>query len=201
MSASEAVRPRNRDELCILWRNGVRIPICQFYGHTPKSPGVVDKSCLSQFYPAEFTDKEGTRYVAAEHYMMATKARFFGDMDALTIILSSPDPAKAKAAGRSVKNFDAEAWARVRYATVVEGNRLKFSQNPALGEFLRSTRQDVLVEAVQSDCIWGNGRAMGDLLSEDPTQWRGENLLGFALMDVRDALAAADAASVSPPGP
>ena len=71
---------------------------------------------------------------------------------------------------------------------VVEGNRAKFAQNPELGAFLRATAGWVLVEASPVDFIWGIGLAKDHADAHNPAQWRGLNLLGFALMDVRDAM-------------
>lgn len=52
-----------------------------FYGHHQKKPNIVDHSCLSQWFHAEFT-VDGVRYKTAEHYMMAQKAKLFNDYEA-----------------------------------------------------------------------------------------------------------------------
>jgi len=64
----------------------------------------------------------------------------------------------------------------------------KFRQNPALGDFLRSTRTKVLVEASPLDRIWGIGLSADAPEAQDPLRWRGLNLLGFALMEAREQL-------------
>ncbi len=51
-----------------------------FYGHAVHDP--VAKTCFSQWYPAPFT-VDGVLYATAEHWMMAGKARLFGDVDLL----------------------------------------------------------------------------------------------------------------------
>lgn len=71
---------------------------------------------------------------------------------------------------------------------VVEGNVAKFSQNPDLKEFLLGTGDAVIVEASPYDKIWGIGLKANDERARNPETWRGENLLGFALMDVREEL-------------
>ena len=50
----------------------------------------------------------------------------------------------------------------------------------------------VEVEASPMDTIWGIGLAQDNSQANDPTKWRGDNLLGFALMVVRDQLQQAE---------
>jgi ribA/ribD-fused uncharacterized protein len=71
---------------------------------------------------------------------------------------------------------------------VVEGNLHKFSQDENLKEFLLNTNERILVEASPMDKIWGIGLAADHPNIENPILWKGENLLGFALMEVRDEL-------------
>ena len=71
---------------------------------------------------------------------------------------------------------------------MVDGNITKFSQNPKLGKFLLSTDDTVIVEAALNDNVWGVGMHYTDPNIYDPRKWEGENLLGFALMKVRETL-------------
>jgi len=155
-----------------------------FWGHTPKVDGQVDHSCLSNWYPAPFV-QQGETYPTTEHYMMAEKARLFSDADTRAKILQVQSPAAAKRLGRKVANFIEEAWKETRFDIVVAGNEAKFRQNPRLGDFLRSTDKKVLVEASPRDRIWGIGIGKDHEHARDPLRWRGLNLLGFALMEVR----------------
>lgn len=157
-----------------------------FWGHHAK-PGKVTKACLSQWFPANFV-VDGAAYNCAEQYMMAEKARVFGDEDIRQKILVTEDPKGIKALGRLVKNFDAEKWSSVASDIVVNGNLQKFGQNPDLCQFLLSTDEKILVEASPYDTIWGIGMKEADEGIEDPNNWKGTNLLGFALMEVRDML-------------
>ena len=68
------------------------------------------------------------------------------------------------------------------------GNAAKFTQHPDLGRFLAGTGPRVLVEASPSDRIWGIGLRASHPDAARPSRWRGLNLLGFALMNVRDQL-------------
>jgi len=46
----------------------------------------------------------------------------------------------------------------------------------------------VLVEASPRDRIWGIGLAESNPVAQNPYDWKGLNLLGFALMAVREQL-------------
>ncbi|MBQ4580748.1 MAG: NADAR family protein [Clostridia bacterium] len=160
---------------------------CMFWGHMPDESGRITHSCLSQWWQADFV-YEGVRYCCMEQCMMAGKARLFDDAAALEKILASDDPKTIKALGRQVQGFQSDAWDQVKYALIAAGNLCKFSQNPALRDFLLSTGNAILVEASPYDTIWGIGLAAEDPRAKDPSQWRGQNLLGFALMEVRDEI-------------
>ena len=90
-----------------------------------------------------------------------------------------------------MRNFDEATWRLARYDIVVKSNTAKFSQIEPLRSFLLNTGQPVLAEASPVDRIWGIGLAADDPRTMHPEQWQGLNLLGFALMDARDALEAA----------
>ena len=120
--------------------------------------------------------------------MMAEKARLFGDLENAEKAMSAENPGKAKSIGREVRNFDQTHWEEHRMAIVKKANFEKFDQNAALGEFLINTGNRVLVEASPVDRIWGIGLDENHRDIEKPQNWRGTNLLGFALMDVRDDL-------------
>jgi hypothetical protein len=75
-----------------------------------------------------------------------------------------------------------------RYDIVVNGNIHKFNQHPAFTDFLINTKDRVLVEASPIDKIWGIGLSKDADQIDNPYFWNGQNLLGFALMEVRDFL-------------
>lgn len=158
-----------------------------FWGHQPAKDGTITKACFSQWWLSAFTVNEIT-YATAEHWMMAKKAELFKDDEVLSKILSAKSPAEAKKLGRQVKNYQEEIWLANRYLIVKEGNFHKFSQNEALKDFLLNTTDRVIVEASPVDSIWGIGMATDHKDIENPEKWKGLNLLGFALMEVRDEL-------------
>ncbi|MCU7617511.1 NADAR family protein [Chryseobacterium sp. PBS4-4] len=167
------------------FQNKEKLEFLFFWGHTVKEE--VTKACFSQWFPAEF-EEEGRIYKTAEHYMMAGKAKLFNDHETLEEVLKSETPSQAKSLGRKVKNFNPKIWDEHKYEIVKEGNCLKFSQNDKLKEFLLSTNTKTLVEASPYDTIWGIGMLETYPKAVNPSLWNGENLLGFALMEVRDLL-------------
>jgi ribA/ribD-fused uncharacterized protein len=156
-----------------------------FWGHTVKDE--VTKSCFSQWFLCQFQE-DGIVYKTAEHYMMANKAKLFNDNDILEKIIKSETPNEAKSLGRKVKNFDSQVWDEHKYEIVKQANLLKFSQNQELRDFLLFTYNKILVEASPYDTIWGIGMLESNKNIKNPNFWKGENLLGFALMEVRDEL-------------
>lgn len=158
-----------------------------FWGHQPLKNGEIGKSCLSQWWISDF-EIDGITYKSAEHYMMAEKARLFEDAEAEKAIIDCETPAEAKKWGRKVKNFIPEKWDKASYEIVKNANRHKFGQNQELKDFLVNSENRVLVEASPVDFIWGIGLAADNPLAKNPKTWKGPNLLGFSLMEIRDEL-------------
>ena len=143
--------------------------------------------CLSQWWMGRFTT-DGVEYNCAEQYMMAEKARLFGDGEMLEAILGTDDPRAMRAYGRKVQGFDAKVWGESCYGIVLRGNLAKFGQDEALRAYLLGTGERILVEASPWDRVWGIGMGASNAAAEDPLKWRGKNLLGFVLTEVRDRL-------------
>ncbi len=160
--------------------------IIYFWGHTP-NPKKMTAACLSQWYDCYF-EVAGVQYHTTEQYMMASKALLFGDNEVYQKIMEANNPHDYKKLGRKVRNFEPEPWDSKKSEIVVEGNKAKFSQNPDLKKFLLSTGDAILVEASPYDKIWGIGLDRETAMKGSVEQWQGENLLGCALMEVRDWL-------------
>lgn len=166
---------------------GRKRELCLFWGHQSSKDGSVTKSCLSQWWMEDFWSV-GNTYLCMEQYMMDGKAKLFGDQEIHEQILKCSNPKEIKTLGRKVQGFDQKVWDRFKYSIVLNGNWCKFSKNRALREFLLSTGDSVLVEASPYDNVWGIQLSANSLEAQDPMKWRGQNLLGFALMEVRDEL-------------
>lgn len=169
------------------YMNGEKFEYLLFWGHRPSPKGNITSSCFSQWWKCEFV-VENQKYSSMEQYMMAEKARLFKDEEVLQEILNIDDPGRIKSLGRKVKKFDEVLWDENKHNIVLKGNIAKFSQNEELKIFLLSTKNKILVEASPYDRIWGIGLAKEDKNVTNPLLWKGENLLGFILMEVREEL-------------
>lgn len=175
------------DELRAAYRRGVRLKYIFFWGHRRADGRGIGHEVFSQWWPSPFT-VDGVRYATAEHWMMAEKARLFGDEEVLGRIIEASSPALAKKLGRQVQGFDGERWDRSCLEIVTRGSYYKFGQDSELKEYLLGTGERILVEASPLDRIWGIGMARDHRHIENPLEWKGQNLLGFALMEARRRL-------------
>ncbi|MFT3694998.1 MAG: NADAR family protein [Kofleriaceae bacterium] len=151
-----------------------------------------EKNPFSQWYPCTFV-VDGVTFNCAEQYMMYGKAVLFGDAAVGKEILAATHPKQHKALGRKVANFDDAKWKANREQIVAVGSRAKFTQNADLLKLLLETKGTELVEASPYDRIWGIGLAATSEHANDPTKWRGQNLLGKILTKLRDELIASGA--------
>lgn len=142
---------------------------------------------LSNWYLSSFTIDNIT-FSSMEQYMMYKKAIQFDDFVIAKKILNEIDVSIIKKLGRKVSNYNENIWNGVRQIIVYQGLLAKFSQNDELKEKLKSTGNLILAECAVKDCIWGIGLSMNDIDRFDISKWKGENLLGYALMLVREQL-------------
>jgi ribA/ribD-fused uncharacterized protein len=178
---------RSVEELIRAEAAGQPLKYVYFWGHEPRRDGRVGPSCLSQWWPAEFT-VDGLLFPTAEHFMMHRKALLFGDEETAARILRARHPNEAKTLGREVRGYQDDVWVANRFDAVVAGNLAKFGQHALLGRYLLGTGDQVLVEASPLDRVWGIGLTADDERAASPTTWAGANLLGFVLMAVREQL-------------
>ncbi len=158
-----------------------------FWKHHPAADGRITENCLSQWWMQGFCYSV-TKYCCMEQFMIAHKAQLFEDEETRRQIMDSRQPHEIKELGRKVRGFDQALWEEAKYSIVLNGNWRKFSQNRDLRDYLLSTGDSVLAEASPYDAIWGIRLPADAPEARDPFKWRGDNLLGFALMEVRDEL-------------
>lgn len=141
---------------------------------------------LSNWYLSDFT-VDSIKFTSMEQYMMYQKAICFHDDTIALKIRGTNDVAEIKALGRKVRNYNDTIWNGVRQVVIYRGLLAKFSQNPKLKELLLATGENLLAECAVRDCIWGIGLSLKQNY-QNIADWKGQNLLGFALMLVRDEL-------------
>ena len=142
---------------------------------------------LSNWYPSKFPVND-VDFSSMEQYMLYKKAVCFGDKDMANKILATDDVAEIKAFGRLVANYNESYWNGVRQIVVFEGLTAKFSQNEDLKAKLKATDNSILAECAVKDRIWGIGLSMNNPDRLQIDKWKGQNLLGYALMMVRERL-------------
>lgn len=142
---------------------------------------------FSQWYKAPM-QINGMTFNCCEQWMMYNKAIMFGDMETANAIMANSNPREQKMLGRQVKGFNDDIWMQTAFDIVVQGNMAKFSQNPDLLAYMIETKDLEIVEASPYDTRWGIGMYETDEGIEDPANWRGENLLGKAIMVARERL-------------
>jgi len=180
--------PYNIEWLINKFDNGVELRFIFFWGHTNSHKDqkeTVGRFIFSQWFQSPFV-VDGIVYPTTEHWMMAWKASMFADKTTFDKIIRSSKPGEAKELGRQVRNFDEIVWDKRKFDVVKIGTIHKFNQNPELLKYLLATGDQILCEASPVDSIWGIGLSHDSKMIEDPYTWNGKNLLGFALMEVRD---------------
>jgi ribA/ribD-fused uncharacterized protein len=151
---------------------------------------------LSQWYTSSFVI-DGDVYNCAEQWMMAEKARLFGDTDTLFRIMNATSPKDQKALGRAVNGFRDDVWLPRARTIVYRGNHAKFTQcaglltsllDPISQGYTGAIGKFYFVEANPHDAVWGAGMGADDKDILKPDKWRGKNWLGQVLTDLRDDL-------------
>ena len=142
---------------------------------------------LSNWYLSSFIVKDRS-FSSMEQYMMYWKAVCFHDIEIASRIMKTDDVSEIKQLGRLVSEYDDNVWNGIRQIIVYEGLLAKFYQNDALKQQLKSTGNAILAECAVKDKIWGIGVSMQDPARFDKAKWKGQNLLGYALMMVREKL-------------
>ena len=141
---------------------------------------------LGNWYYSPFVKNE-IRFIHNEQYFMWKKLQIFDPTNKSLekTILETTNPAIIKNLGRLVKNFNLIEWDAKKYEIMKSGLIEKFSQNTELQKLLLNTNNAILAEASPYDTIWGIGISEKDVKCK---KWRGENLLGKALMEVRNII-------------
>ena len=163
--------------------NGTTAPNMIGFFHENEAYG-----CFSNWYPAEF-DYAGRHFANSEQFMMYHKVLMFHKYDLADQIMNTSDPAKCKKiAGQKFPEFDSALWEKTCWTIVKRGVKAKFSQNEDIRKMLLSTGNTLLAECSPYDRKWGIGIDISDPDRLVVAKWKGKNLLGRILMEVREEL-------------
>ena len=177
---TEALIPARKETLMI---GG--IPHDAVFFRHPGEPG----GWMSNWFLSPFT-VDGTAFSSMEQYIMYRKCRLFGDDAHAAAVMQTDEPGEQRAIGRQAEGYQETVWAGIRQAVAFRGLYAKFSQNEVLKELLLGTGDAIIVECVGIDTVWSCGYWLENDARLDLSRWRGQNILGFALMEVRNALRA-----------
>ena len=171
---------RITDKYVLFW-GGI---FSNFYPYCGKN-----KDTNSLIIPLNFENEDGI-WKTSEHYFMWQKAKFFNDNKAAEEIKDAYHPAIAKMIGRTVHHYEDESWDENRYKAMHKAVYDKFSKIEECKKELLSDKYKSLhfVEANPFDNIWSIGIHFNDHLADDEKNWRGQNLLGKCLDQVREEL-------------
>ncbi|KAH3745880.1 NADAR family protein [Pelomyxa schiedti] len=160
--------------------DGDRVTVLAFW--KPQEPN----GWLGNWFTSHFT-LDDKHFTCVEQWLMYSKAVLFNDRQSMGRISACNDPRKIKSLGRKVQNFDDAVWDANKHDILYRGLMAKFSQNQQLKNRLLATDK-ILVEASPVDRIYGIGMAADHPDIHYRSRWRGQNLLGNTLMEVRQAL-------------
>ena len=124
----------------------------------------------------------------SERTIMLTKASLMGDEIIFAKILEEEDQSSTKKLGRQVSPWNEELWKSYICAIAFDVVLAKFSANHEAKDMLLNVTEDYIVEAAPRDRIWGVGMGAKNVNISKPSEWKGCNILGWALMQTREKL-------------
>ena len=160
------------------------IPISKSYRETINQISFFRKYCpLSNHSPAPFTINKKD-YNSSEQMFLSEKCITFGQTAAAQNIMCMDDPGKMVQEAKVCRGYN-EKWDMEQEDIMLTAILGKFTQNEEHEKFLLSTGDKILVEGSPYDSTWGVGLAFNDPAIDNSQNWKGDNLLGKALMTAR----------------
>lgn len=148
---------------------------------------IFNEGGFTQFETSIFQVK-GISYFCVEQYLLANQAILFKDNVMLEKIMIAKSIRQARLFGNKIRNFDQEEWNKHKLNMGYVANLCKFQQDENLKFKLMETENNILVNADPYDGDWGIKKRITELDIKNPHSWKGENLLGFILMMIREDL-------------
>ncbi len=153
-------------------------------------PETNDYGFLSMKWVVEI-EFNGTMYNSAQQALYAEIAKGFNDQENLNRIMLADTP---DAIDYSLENVPGDAdvneprWNDLTKQFIYDINIAKYNQYPELTERLLQTKSAMLGAYIPDDNLIGIGISLDNVLSKNPINWTGQNLLGKALMDIREKI-------------
>ena len=146
---------------------------------------------LSSFYVNPFEYK-GHEYTTAYQAIMATMADKFGEDETAEEIRNTEDPEAIDLTWDKVEGATQKTWNMQLESTIIKINRAKFAKNPKLAARLLKTGE-ARIAAVppenETDAFQGIGLTEENPNALKKSRWKGKNIYGMALEQIREELA------------
>ncbi len=130
-----------------------------------------------------------TMYNSAQQAIYAELAKAFNDTESLKQIMLADTPDEITYSLDDVPG-DSESnetkWNDLIKQYIYDVNIAKFNQYPELLSRLLETKNATLGAYIPNDNLIGIGISLDNFQSKNPINWTGQNILGKALMDIRE---------------
>ena len=129
----------------------------------------------------------GRSYNCNEQYIQSEKAKLFDNAESFKNIMSSTDPREMKRLGRQVKGYIDAKWKEHSHTTIMDCVRRKIYDYGKMQELLLATGNKTIGEGTP-DMHFGVGLHISDPRVLNADEWKGKNIMGTALMEVRSEI-------------
>jgi ribA/ribD-fused uncharacterized protein len=151
-----------------------------------EDPETNDYGFLSLKWTVEI-EFNNTMYNSAKQAIAAELAKVFNDQENLQKIMLADTPEEVSYELDDVPGLENQAkWNDNIKQLLYDVNIAKFNQYPELVTRLLETKTAVLGAYIPNDNLIGIGLSLDNIQSKNPINWSGQNLLGKALMDIRE---------------
>ncbi len=133
----------------------------------------------------------GTMYNSVHQAIAAEIAKSFNDQNNLQKIMMAESPDEVIYSLDNVpggSELNEAKWNDLTKQLLYDINIIKFNQYPELAGRLLETKNAVLGAYLPNDNLIGIGLSLDNIQSQNPNNWTGQNLLGKALMNIRDKI-------------
>lgn len=176
-------KPKRRKLKASVPKEEVQEPVFFFAGN----PALNETKEFSNMFEAPI-QVEGITFPTVEHYYQWAKAKQFGDAAAQAKLLKTASPKTAKTIGKKVVGFDEAQWDERKDSVMRVAVKAKLMQHPAILKKLMDTGTRLIGEADPRGKYWGIGTSSETSFAKNPERWKGKNVLGKILMELRTEL-------------